>query len=174
MDMYQNMVPLNLNTKKRIKNDDEIKKIMNEKMIKKMDIEDKDSSMESEIEKEIQYKRIQKCSKNYLEYDDQIRLKRKEIRELTKKRKEEEQEILDLLIKNFEEDERVINHKNGNKLRAYVSKSKGTLTKDIMKKALGEKIKDNKIIEAMIKRMDDLRPIKETIKLKRTMKKTKK
>jgi hypothetical protein len=100
----------------------------------------------------------------YVKIDDIIKIKEEEIRELKKQRKPCEEKILEYLESSGEN---VIDITRG-KLRKNKSETKAPMTRDIIKAAIMEKIQDISIVESILKRMEELRPLKTNINLKRT------
>jgi len=100
----------------------------------------------------------------YVKLDDLIRNREKEVRELKKQRKPCEEYILNYLER---VDENIIEITNG-KLRRNKCATKVPLTKAIIKSALIEKIRDPLKVDELLVLMNELRPKKERINLKRT------
>lgn len=124
-------------------------------------IEDTHVGNSKEITKEFQEMVIK-----YVKLDDLIRKREEEIKELKHQRKPCEKFILDYLEKI---NENVIEITNG-KLRKNKFQTKVPLNRDIIKHVILEKIKDPKIVEEMMEMMDNLRPTKIRVNLKRTSK----
>ncbi|MDX1702057.1 MAG: hypothetical protein R3250_15635 [Melioribacteraceae bacterium] len=106
----------------------------------------------------------------FVKLDDQIRERKREIRELESKRKPCEEFILKCLDSM---NENVIEISNG-KLRKNKSETKVPLNQDIIRTAILEKVQDPKQVSAIVGRMDELRPKKTRVNLKRTMNRKKK
>lgn len=106
----------------------------------------------------------------WIEYDDLIRQKEKECKELKNKRKELEEYVLKFLESN---DINVIEI-DGGKLRRNKSETKTALTNENIKKAIKKKYNDEKTVEEIMKLMDEMRPTKTHVNLKRTFERAKK
>ena len=121
------------------------------------DIEEASSKIE--ISKEFQEKVVK-----YVKLDDLIRKKTEEIAELKKQRKPCE----DYILKELETTgESVIDITNG-KLRKNKAETKTALSQDIIKDVILSKIKDPNLVEGILKEMDDKRPVKSHVNIKRT------
>ena len=127
-----------------------------------------DSATEQEIETEAEMLQItqefQENVINYVKYDDLIRKKMNEIKELKKQRKPREDYILKYLA---DEEIKCIEVNNG-KLRRNKSETKVSLNKDIITEAIRKKISDPAVIKEIFNLMD-ARPTKVRFNLKRTM-----
>ena len=93
-----------------------------------------------------------------------MRKKQQEMSELREQRKPCEQYILKYLDN---VNENVIEITNG-KLRKNKSETKAAVSQDVMKVAISEKIKDPKIVEEILKLMEEKRPMNTHVNLKRT------
>lgn len=100
----------------------------------------------------------------YVKFDDLIKKKNEEIKELKSKRKPCEEYILKYLDR---EDISCIDINDG-KLRKNKSETKVPLTYDQIKDSIGKKVVDPKIVTDILKLMDE-RPKKVNVNLKRTM-----
>lgn len=100
----------------------------------------------------------------YVKIDDFIRKKQEELMELKQKKKPCEEYILKYLDTI---EENVIEISDG-KLRKNKSETKASLSQDIIKKAICEKVKDPTIVEDIMKMMEDLRPLNTHVNIKRT------
>ena len=100
----------------------------------------------------------------FVKIDDLIREKEEELKELKKQRKPNEEYILTYLEKI---NENIIDITEG-KLRRNKSETKTALNRDIIKKAILDTIKDQKLTEEILTNMDNMRPMKTSINLKRT------
>jgi hypothetical protein len=100
----------------------------------------------------------------YVKLDDLIREKEDELKELKKQRKPNEEFILTYLEKI---NENIIDITEG-KLRRNKSETKTALNRDIIKKAILDTIKDPKLTDDILTNMDNMRPMKTSINLKRT------
>jgi hypothetical protein len=109
-------------------------------------------------------KEFQENVVKFVKLDDLIRKKRTELTELTDQKKPCEAYILKYLD---DIGENVIDITNG-KLRKNRSETKATLTQDVIKKALSEKILDGSVIEDIIKSMEEKRPTNTHVNIKRT------
>jgi len=129
------------------------------------DDDDKQSSSKDksaanvEVSKEFENHVVQ-----YVKYDDLIRTKEKELRDLKSLRKPHEAYILGTLDKI---DENIIEI-TGGKLRRNKSETKERLSKDIIEDAIKKKVKDPKDVAEVLKMMEELRPVKVNVNLKRT------
>lgn len=129
------------------------------------DISMSDDSDEEQSLDEIKIsKEFQENVKKFIHLDDLLRKKQEEITELKKQKKPCEAYILKYLD---DVNENVIEITDG-KLRKNKSETKAQLTQDIIKNAILEKIKDPTIAEAIIKSMEDKRPLNSHTNLKRT------
>ena len=100
----------------------------------------------------------------FVKIDDLMRKKQKEMTELRSQRKPCE----DFIIKYLDQiDESVVEITNG-KLRKNKSETKVPLNQDIIKEAIETKVKDPKIVDSILKSMDDLRPKNVRVNIKRT------
>lgn len=100
----------------------------------------------------------------FVKIDDLIRKKTTELAELKSQKKPIETFILKYLD---QVNETVVEITNG-KLRKNKSETKSGLTVDIIKEAIEKKIKDPKIVEEILKSMEDMRPKATRVNLKRT------
>ena len=100
----------------------------------------------------------------FIKIDDMIRDKQNKIKELKEQRKPCEEYILQYL-ENI--NETIIEVSNG-KIRKNQSNTKVPLNKDIIKEAIKSKVEDVSIVEDIINSMDELRPRKTRVNLKRT------
>lgn len=124
---------------------------------------DDNDDMDTEQKKVTQ--EFQEVVVKFVNLDDLIRKKKEELKELEKHKKPCEEYIL----KGLDQiGENVIDITNG-KLRKNKSETKVPLNQDIIKQAIFEKVKDPKDVVAIIHRMDELRPKKTRVNLKRTM-----
>lgn len=132
---------------------------------------DKDSDEESDEENDVKVDdNFKEKVMKWIEYDDIIRQKEKECKELKNKRKELEEYVLKFLENN---DINIIEI-NGGKLRRNKSETKTALTNENIKKAIKKKYNDEKTVEEIMKLMDEMRPMKTHVNLKRTFERTKK
>ena len=115
-------------------------------------------------------KEFQENVVKFVKLDDLIRKKQEEIGELKDQRKPCEEYILKYLD---QVNENVIEITNG-KLRKNKSETKASLSQDVIKHAILEKIKDPKTVEEILKLMEDKRPLSTHVNLKRTGKRAKK
>jgi len=109
-------------------------------------------------------KEFQENVVKFVKLDDLMRKKQQEMSELREQRKPCEQYILKYLD---DVNENVIEITNG-KLRKNKSETKSSINQDIMKNAITEKIKDPKIVEEIMKLMEEKRPLSTHVNLKRT------
>lgn len=100
----------------------------------------------------------------FIKIDDMIRDKQNKIKELKDQRKPCEEFILQYL-ENI--NETIIEVSDG-KIRKNQSNTKVPLNKDIIKEAIKSKVEDVSIVEDIINSMDELRPKKTRVNLKRT------
>lgn len=100
----------------------------------------------------------------FVKIDDLIRKKTTELAELKSQKKPIENFILKYLD---QVNETVVEITNG-KLRKNKSETKSGLTVDIIKEAIEKKIKDPKVVEEILKNMEDMRPKATRVNLKRT------
>jgi len=135
---------------------------MSSSLVTEIDKEDElisDEAKEIKITKEFQENVIK-----FVKLDDLIKKKQQEMSELKKKRKPCEEFILNYLdgIK-----ENAIEITDG-KLKKNKSEKKTALNQDIIKKSIMKSVQDPKIVEDIIKNMEDLRPLNKNTKLTRT------
>ena len=100
----------------------------------------------------------------YVKSDDRIRELQKLVKEQQKLKKDSEEAILRHLERLGES---MINI-SGGKLRKNQYESKGALKKEFIKDSILDKIKDPKIVEDILAKMEDKRETKVNISLKRT------
>jgi hypothetical protein len=106
----------------------------------------------------------------FTQYDDLIRKRTEEIAELKKKRDPCKKYVLDYLQKINETTIEI----NDGKLRFNKFETKQPLTQDIIKTCITKVIDNPQTAEKIMKDMDDSRPMKERIDLKRTFERKKK
>lgn len=104
--------------------------------------------------------------KSYVKNDDRIRELQTELRKLNAEKKAAEMEILKHLERLGESNINI----TGGKLRINQYESKGSLAEDVIKEAIQEKIKDPKIIETILEKINEKRVAnaKIQVSLKRT------
>ena len=102
-------------------------------------------------------------------YDDLIRKKSEEITELKKKRDPCKKFILEYLEKLGETTIEI----NGGKLRRNKFETKQPLTNDLIKQSIDKEVHDPQTSSKIMKHMDQSRPIKERIDIKRTFERPK-
>ncbi len=146
------------------------------------DIEDEESKQISkDAEKNSISNDFKEKIKNFIYYDDLIRKKTEEIKELKIKKKPCE----DYIIHFFETSESsFIDLQSKGKLTKNESETKAPLKIETIKEAISEKSKNEKIfdtedkynqfIESIMELMDKKRPVKKRINVKRTFKREKK
>jgi|LakMenEpi03Aug12_release.lakeMendotaPanAssembly.Ray.scaffolds.fasta_scaffold188093_2 hypothetical protein len=148
------------------KKDDLTSEIISE--IDRDDSYSSDSEESSKKEKSIDQVKVSKeFQENVIKFvklDDLMRKKSQELAELREQRKPIEQYILKYLDN---VDVNVIDITDG-KLRKNKSETKAAINQDIMKNAMTEKIKDPKIVEEILKLMEDKRQMNTHVNLKRT------
>ena len=148
------------NNKKKSKNN----------IIKNSDEDDKSSdenNSEDESKHEYEYtEEFAKKVKQYVKDDDKIRELQLELKKLNTAKKAAEQDILKHLERLGENNINI----TGGKLRINQYESKESLKEDIIKEAIGEKIKDPKIIENIFNKINEKRTAgkKIQVSLKRT------
>ncbi len=126
-----------------------------------------DTSEDSEEDVEYEYtEELANKVKEYVKNDDRIRELQTELRKLNASKKAAEQDILKHLERLGETNINI----TGGKLRINQYESKDSLKEDIVKEALGEKIKDPKIVENIFETINEKRVAnaKIQISLKRT------
>ena len=146
----------------------EIKKVDNKSNIKD-ETEGSNSSydsseLENEAEKLTVSKEFEENVIKYVKYDNQIRVKTADIKELKEKRKPCEEFILNYLNQIDEKEIEI----TGGKLRRNKSETKQSVNSDLIKKTLVEKIQDPKLIGDILKSLEENRPLKTHVNLKRT------
>ena len=148
--------------------EDEINDLENDLIKNTLDDDDEnneDNSNKEEIEYEYTDEFKEKV-KTYVKNDDKIRELQIELKKLNSEKKIAEGEILKHLERLGETNINI----TGGKLRINQYESKDGLKEDIIKEAIGEKIKDPKIIETIFKKINEKRVEKSKIQvsLKRT------
>ena len=141
-------------------------------IIEEVEIDDKETNDEEEEENESDeedYEYTEELAKKVREYvkdDDRIRELKEELKNLNNGKKKAEGDILKHLERLGESNINI----TGGKLRVNQYESKSSMKEDIIKKVLGNKIKDPKIIEAIMDDIDAERvnDAKIQISLKRT------
>ena len=139
-------------------------------IIEEVEIDDKETNDEEENESdEEDYEYTEELAKKVREYvkdDDRIRELKEELKNLNNGKKKAEGDILKHLERLGESNINI----TGGKLRVNQYESKSSMKEDIIKKVLGNKIKDPKIIEAIMDDIDAERvnDAKIQISLKRT------
>ena len=122
---------------------------------------------------------IKETIQKYVYLDDLIRNKQQEIKNIKKQKGLCEKNILEYLS---EVDEKIIKMRNGSLIKNE-SQTKAPLKIDIIKQAIGEKIRDSKLfsaeenyiqfVESIMELMDKKRPVKKRVNIKRTFKRGK-
>ena len=116
--------------------------------------ESADSDSDSDSEHEYEYtEEFKKKVKDFVKNDDRIRELQTELKVLNNAKKVAEMEILKHLERLGESNINI----TGGKLRINQYESKEGLKEDIIKEALGEKIKDPKIIEFIFEKINEKR-----------------
>jgi len=161
------------NKSESIKNEN--KSIKNDEEKKNSSIDDSNSSYDSsEIEQEAEKINVSKEFEEnvikYVKYDNAIRKKNEELKELKGKRKPCEDFILSYLEKIDEKEIEI----TGGKLRRNKSETKQSVNTDIIKKTLTDKLNNPKLVGDILKEMENNRLLKTHINLKRTGKRSKK
>tara|TARA_B100002019_G_C21237599_1_gene583651 strand:- start:838 stop:1305 length:468 start_codon:yes stop_codon:yes gene_type:complete len=126
--------------------------------------------IEDEAEKINVSKEFEEKVIKYVKLDNLIRKKNAEIKELKEQRKPCEEFILKYLDSIGQNTIDI----TGGKLRRNKSETKTSINNDIIKKSLTEKIKDPMAVEEILKIMEENRPLKTSINLKRTNERAKK
>jgi len=175
----KNKSNVNDEEKNKLNKNDKEKKKLNKKektqIIEEVEIEDEneDDNETNDVEEnesdDEDYEYTEELSKKVREYvkdDDRIRELKEELKNLNNGKKKAEGDILKHLERLGESNINI----TGGKLRVNQYESKSSMKEDIIKKVLGNKIKDPKIIEAI---MDDIETERVTdakiqISLKRT------
>jgi hypothetical protein len=170
-NMNKSRVSLPLGKQPKSRHDEEEE---NEEDFTHDDIEDSYEPEEDEevdlddIEKEAELLKItrefQEMVVKFVKIDDVIRKKEAEIKELKSQKKPCEGFIIEYLDKIGES----VIEITGGKLRKSRTETKGTLTQDIIKKAIDEKVKDPDQVQQILSLMENMRPKKERVNLKRT------
>jgi len=119
----------------------------------------KSNKDEIKISKEFQENVIK-----FVKLDDLMRKKTQEMAELREQRKPCEEYILKYLDSI---DESIINITDG-KLRKNKSETKASINQDIIKKAISKKVTDPKLLDEIMKEMEESRPVNTHVNLKRT------
>lgn len=125
------------------------------------------SCSESDSEAEYEYtKELSEKVKSYVKNDDRIRELQTELRKLNAEKKAAELDILKHLERLGESNINI----TGGKLRINQYESKGTLAQDVIREAIEDKIKDPKIIETILEKINEKRVAnaKIQVSLKRT------
>ena len=126
------------------------------------DNKDKDETGEYEFKDEFREKVVL-----YVKSDNRIRELQKLVNDQKKIKKDSEESILRHLERLGES---MINI-SGGKLRKNQYEAKGALKKEIIKESLLDKIKDPKVVEDILTKMEEKRELKVNISLKRTFEK---
>jgi hypothetical protein len=175
---------INNNEIKKI-NNNEIKKVENDSNQKEEETNDSNqkeeetndsnssydsSELDNEAEKLTVSKEFEENVIKFVKYDNQIRSKTADIKELKQKRKPCEEFILNYLNQINEKEIEI----TGGKLRRNKSETKQSVNSDIIKKTLTDKIQNPKLISDILKSLEENRPLKTHINLKRTGERKKK
>ena len=130
---------------------------------------EKSKSEESGSDSEAGYEYTQELAekvKSYVKNDDRIRELQTELRKLNAEKKAAEMDILKHLERLGESNINI----TGGKLRINQYESKGSLAEDVIREAIEEKVKDPKIIEMILEKINEKRVAnaKIQVSLKRT------
>lgn len=116
--------------------------------------------------------RLKKQIVEWLDYDDKIKILNKRAKKYKDAKKEQEQIIMELLVKFGVENTRIDIHDDNDNLRSRVyrrkSVTKGAIKENIIRDALMEVIRDEKRVKELVKRIEKKRPINEKYYLSRT------
>jgi hypothetical protein len=126
--------------------------------------------IEDEAEKINVSKEFEEKVIKFVKLDNLIRKKNTEIKELKEQRKPCE----DFILKYLDQIGQNTIDITGGKLRRNKSETKKSINNDIIKKSLTEKIKDPLAVDEILKIMEENRPLKTSINLKRTNERAKK
>ena len=171
LKLTKNPVVINNNDNLSKNNDNSSSKLKNKDVNKKnrfideiSDSEDDDNENENEggeyeLKDEFREKVV-----TYVKSDDRIRELQKLVKEQQKLKKDSEEAILRHLERLGES---MINI-SGGKIRKNQYESKGALKKEFIKDSILDKIKDPKVVEDILAKMEDKRETKINISLKRT------
>lgn len=133
--------------------------------------EDSESEEEQEELDDKTKKALKKIIHMWLGADDRIKAIAKETKKLKHDKKTHEEQILKFM-------ERIDNDtfktKEGDTLKRFISKSKGGIKSDHVKKVLMESLKNERQVESLVHKIFDNRPVTQRVYLKRTRPREKK
>ena len=116
--------------------------------------------------------RLKKKIMEWLDYDDKIKLLNTRAKKYKDAKKQQEEYIMQILVKFGIENEKldIQDDKNQLRSRVYMNKSitKGSINEDIIKNALMEVIRNEKRVDELVKKIESKRQINERYYLKRT------
>ncbi len=116
--------------------------------------------------------RLKKKIVEWLDYDDKIKLLNNKAKKYKDAKKQQEEYIMQILVKFGIEKEKLDIQDDNNQLRSRVyrhkSITKGSINEDIIKNALMEVIRKEKIVDELVKKIESKRQINERYYLKRT------
>ena len=128
-------------------------------------------SEQNELDKKT-IRRLKTKISSWLDYDDKIKLLNNRAKKYKEEKKRQEEIIMNMIEKLNLEDIKIDINDDNNQSRGrvyrYTSTTKATLKEEIIKDALMEVIKDEKRVNALVKKIDNKRPIKTRYYLKRT------
>lgn len=108
----------------------------------------------------------------WLDYDDKIKTLNEKTKKYKKNKKDHEESIMELISKLGMEERKIDIRDDNDNLRSRVyrhkSVTKGSLKEDMIKAALMESIKNEKLVDQLVKKIETKRPINERYYLKRT------
>ncbi|MEM0354183.1 MAG: hypothetical protein QXW79_01240 [Thermoplasmata archaeon] len=108
----------------------------------------------------------------WLDLDDKLKELNTKVKKYKKTKKQQEELIIKTLVKLGMEDNKIDIHDKNNNIRSrvyrYKSITKGAIKEDIIRDALMEIMRDEKMVDQLVKKIDSKRPINERYYLKRT------
>ncbi|MEM3063008.1 MAG: hypothetical protein QW303_05650 [Nitrososphaerota archaeon] len=108
----------------------------------------------------------------WLDLDDKLKELNAKVRKYKETKKQQEEIIIKMLIKLGMEDNKIDVHDENNNIRSrvyrYKSITKGAIKEDIIRDALMEIMRDEKMVDQLVKKIESKRPINERYYLKRT------
>lgn len=116
--------------------------------------------------------RLKNKINSWLDFDDKIKELNAKSKKYKDAKKQQEDNIIEMLTKLGMEDNKIDVHDTKDNLRGrvyrYKSITKGGIKEDIIKDALMEAIRDEKKVDQLVKKIESKRPINERYYLKRT------
>lgn len=136
------------------------------------EMEDESSANPKNILAEKTRERLKNKINSWLDFDDKIKELNAKSKKYKDAKKQQEDNIIEMLTKLGMEDNKIDIHDNKENLRGrvyrYKSITKGSIKENIIKDALMEAIRDEKKVDQLVKKIESKRPINERYYLKRT------